>query len=258
MRDKGPPSNTFHAQDVVILGLGPAGRAAASACAAQGLAVTAVDPHPWAPWRATYGAWTDELPEGAPCAATVGSPAAWTSHRQVITRAYSMLDTQALQHSLDLSAVEVLADTATADGQCLADGAPLRARITTTGAADRRNHRRGWDGSRRAASHLVAPGPRGARTPASRTTEHLRIKPSRGSRLLRGLLRAAGCAATVLPVRPRGPHGHSHGDGDGTAPAADGHPAPRHEGGVTRLTSPLCESGFRTMGPARQWSPLRR
>ncbi len=91
--------------------------------------MTAVDPHPWAPWRATYGAWTDELPEGAPCAATVGSPAAWTSHRQVITRAYSMLDTQALQHSLDLSAVEVLADTATADGQCLADGAPLRARI---------------------------------------------------------------------------------------------------------------------------------
>jgi lycopene beta-cyclase len=129
VRDKGSLAHPFRAQ-VVVLGLGPAGRAIASACAAGGLAVTAVDPHPWAPWRATYGAWSDELSAGVPGAARISQPGAWTTHQHHLARSYSVLDTLGLQRSLDLSAVEVLGGTATADGRCLTDGTPLRARIT--------------------------------------------------------------------------------------------------------------------------------
>ncbi len=133
MSDKGPPSNPFHAQAVGILGLGPAGRAIASACAAVGLAVTAVDPHPWAPWRATYGGWVDELPDAAPRAATVARPTAWTSERQEIPRAYSVLDTVALQQSLDLSGVRVV--TGTANGTVDGDLAGARIIIDARGAS---------------------------------------------------------------------------------------------------------------------------
>jgi len=130
VRDKGPPGSPFHAQDVVVLGLGPAGRAVASACAAHGLAVTAVDPHPWAPWRATYGAWSDELSGATPRAATVDLAVVWTPHRQPIRRHYSVLDSAALQTSFDLSEVQVLVGTASADGRGLSDGSPPHARIT--------------------------------------------------------------------------------------------------------------------------------
>lgn len=114
--------------DVGVLGFGPAGRALASACASAGLAVTAVDPHPWAPWRATYGAWADELPDAVPRAATVSQPTAWTTGRHEIRRPYTVLDTKALQQSMDLSGVHVLTGTADADGTVA--GEPLRARIT--------------------------------------------------------------------------------------------------------------------------------
>lgn len=48
--------------DVVVVGAGPAGRAAAAACAATGLRTTLVDPAPGRPWSPTYGAWLDEVP----------------------------------------------------------------------------------------------------------------------------------------------------------------------------------------------------
>lgn len=115
------------AQDVVVLGLGPAGRALAAACAAQGLAVTAVDPHPWVPWHATFGAWTDELPADTPCAATTDRVAAWTPARQKISRGYSVLDTPALQNSLDLTGVRVL--TGRADAAGVVDGVEPDGRI---------------------------------------------------------------------------------------------------------------------------------
>ena len=49
--------------DVLVLGAGPAGRAAAAACAHAGLRVELVAPDPDAPWPQTYGAWLDELAE---------------------------------------------------------------------------------------------------------------------------------------------------------------------------------------------------
>lgn len=47
--------------DVLVVGAGPAGRAAAAACARAGLDVHLVAPRPDAPWSQTYGAWLDEL-----------------------------------------------------------------------------------------------------------------------------------------------------------------------------------------------------
>lgn len=47
--------------DVVIAGAGPAGRALAVACAERGLSVAVVAPDHEAPWRNTYGIWSDEL-----------------------------------------------------------------------------------------------------------------------------------------------------------------------------------------------------
>jgi lycopene beta-cyclase len=47
--------------DILVLGSGPAGRAAAAACARVGLDVHLLAPHPDAAWPNTYGAWRDEL-----------------------------------------------------------------------------------------------------------------------------------------------------------------------------------------------------
>ncbi|MGZ4541939.1 MAG: lycopene cyclase family protein [Mycobacteriaceae bacterium] len=116
--------------DVAVLGLGPAGRTVAAACAASGLTVTAVDPHPELPWRATYGGWSDEFPAWAPAAATVATPLVWTTHCRHINRAYSVLDTPALQRSLDLSDVNVHVGRASIDGRRLEDGTALRAKVT--------------------------------------------------------------------------------------------------------------------------------
>jgi lycopene beta-cyclase len=47
--------------DVLVAGGGPAGWAAAAACARLGLVTELVDLAPDRPWRATYGSWRDEL-----------------------------------------------------------------------------------------------------------------------------------------------------------------------------------------------------
>ncbi|MGH3770268.1 MAG: lycopene cyclase family protein, partial [Pseudonocardiaceae bacterium] len=48
-----------------MAGGGPAGWAVAAACARLGLDTELVDPAPDRPWRATYGAWREELPADA-------------------------------------------------------------------------------------------------------------------------------------------------------------------------------------------------
>lgn len=47
--------------DVLVVGAGPAGWAAAAACARTGLDVHLLAPQPRARWQQTYGAWRDEL-----------------------------------------------------------------------------------------------------------------------------------------------------------------------------------------------------
>ncbi|RJO68271.1 lycopene cyclase [Nocardia panacis] len=100
---------------VLVVGLGPAGRALAHRCRTRGLAVVAVDPRPDRPWTATYAAWRDELPEwldpGA-VAATVEAPVAWARREFRIDRPYSVLDSGRLRDSLSLAGAEIVADRA--------------------------------------------------------------------------------------------------------------------------------------------------
>ena len=87
--------------DVLVVGGGPAGRALAAECGSRGLATTLVDPAPDAPWRATYGAWLDELPAGLPppAATARGRVIARTAH--ALDRTYAVLDVPALRAHLD-------------------------------------------------------------------------------------------------------------------------------------------------------------
>ncbi|WP_305780472.1 lycopene cyclase family protein [Nocardia nova] len=99
--------------DLIVCGLGPSGRALAHRAAVRGLAVTAIDPHPWRRWPATYGTWADELPDWLPArvvAATIERPLARGIREVEIARTYQVFDTAALQDALDLSGVRVIAD----------------------------------------------------------------------------------------------------------------------------------------------------
>lgn len=122
--------------DVVVLGLGPAGRSTASACAGAGLDVLAVDPSPDRRWTHTYGAWADELAADVPVVARLEHPVAWTTRRHDLARPYVVLNTVAVQEGLDLTGVQVRAGRAVSvelDGgarrvRC-ADGTEIRARL---------------------------------------------------------------------------------------------------------------------------------
>ncbi|GAA5077737.1 lycopene cyclase family protein [Nocardia iowensis] len=119
--------------DVIVCGLGPAGRALAHRCLARGLSVTAVDPVPDRLWSATYAAWGDELPgwlDPAAIAATVEQPMAWGTRAHRIDRRYVVFDTARLQTSLKLAGAEVIADRAvqlTPETVTLASGRTLTA-----------------------------------------------------------------------------------------------------------------------------------
>lgn len=120
--------------DVLVAGLGPAGRAVASRAAHAGLDVIAVDPRPSRKWTATYAAWSDELPPWLPehvIAAKVEAPAVWTSRLHELTRPYRVLDTTRLQKCLDLEGVSVVegrVDAIDAHSAVLSTGERLRAR----------------------------------------------------------------------------------------------------------------------------------
>ncbi|SOC53522.1 lycopene beta-cyclase [Ornithinimicrobium cerasi] len=97
------------AHDVAVVGLGPAGRALASRCAARGLSVLAVDPRPDAVWSPTYGVWEDEL-GGLPSSVVrwrVSDPQIRVHGVHPLRRPYVVLDNVALQAALPLDGVEV-------------------------------------------------------------------------------------------------------------------------------------------------------
>ncbi|CAN5919561.1 lycopene cyclase family protein [soil metagenome] len=91
--------------DVLVVGAGPAGWAAAAACTRAGLDVHLVAPDPHAPWDQTYGAWLDELASAgagevaghqwdAVCVRTVGS------QFRTLGRTYCLIDNDRLRQSL--------------------------------------------------------------------------------------------------------------------------------------------------------------
>lgn len=96
--------------DVAVVGLGPAGRALASRCAAAGLTVLAIDPNPDSSWRQTLSLWVDQVPpwlrEGA-CgvdilASTTPGAALYSPDRAFLSRPYAVLDNAALRRALPL------------------------------------------------------------------------------------------------------------------------------------------------------------
>ncbi|WP_280236674.1 lycopene cyclase family protein [Nocardia cyriacigeorgica] len=119
--------------DVLICGLGPAGRALAHRCLVRGASVTVVDPVPHRAWTATYAVWDDELPEWLDrevAAASVDQPVAWGDREHHIARRYTVLDTERLRESLDITGAEVHTDRAmalTRHTATLASGAVLGA-----------------------------------------------------------------------------------------------------------------------------------
>ncbi|WP_431955513.1 lycopene cyclase family protein [Nocardia lijiangensis] len=119
--------------DVVVCGLGPAGRVLAHRCLIRGMSVVAVDPSPGRRWNATYAGWADELPEWLDptlAAATVARPTAWGARRHELDRPYVVLDTERLRDSLALAGAEIVADRAVRLGRhgvTLASGRVLTA-----------------------------------------------------------------------------------------------------------------------------------
>jgi lycopene beta-cyclase len=89
--------------DVVVVGAGPAGLAAAASCAETGLATVLVAPDPAAVWAPTYGCWLDEL-RSLGFESLVS--ASWPSVRVVghrahqLPRSYALLDKARLQEHL--------------------------------------------------------------------------------------------------------------------------------------------------------------
>ena len=138
--------NDFSA-DVAVVGLGPAGRAVAHRCAEAGLDVLALDPHPSRTGTPTYSAWADELPSWLPdtaIASTARRPAVWTDRHRIIDRTYCVLDTGALQSTLALDGVRVVAGTAvdvTGTRVTTADGTIVDARhvVDARGTLDSRD-----------------------------------------------------------------------------------------------------------------------
>lgn len=119
-----------------MVGGGPAGRALAAECGARGCATVLVDRAPDAPWRATYGAWLDELPPGLPPPASTaaGRVVAGTVHP--LGRTYAVLDVPALRAHLDArlaeGGVRVVAGRVTGragSAVTLADGTRLAADV---------------------------------------------------------------------------------------------------------------------------------
>jgi lycopene beta-cyclase len=142
--------------DVIVVGAGPAGLAAATSCAEVGLATILVAPDPDTPWTQTYGCWVDELRSLALGDLTSMTSMSWSSVRVVghrahhLPRSYALLDNARLQRHLAerlpraggraVAAVAAGAQHFTWGSRLgLDDGSALDARvlIDATGAASR-------------------------------------------------------------------------------------------------------------------------
>jgi lycopene beta-cyclase len=87
--------------EVLVIGAGPAGWAAAHACAMRGLETVLVAPEPHARWPATYGIWGDEtrlLPAGSRWVEASTRVFALTEHQ--LPRRYAVLDNGSVHTAL--------------------------------------------------------------------------------------------------------------------------------------------------------------
>ncbi|MFD1813831.1 lycopene cyclase family protein [Rhodococcus gannanensis] len=145
--------------DLIVVGLGPAGRALTHRAAAAGLDVVAVDPAPDRTWTPTYAAWSDELPawlSTAGVAATITAPRVVAVREHVVDRDYVVFDNPALRSALGTGAARVVTGKARRLGRrevVLDDGTTLRAGRVV----DARGPRPGSGAAEQTAYGLVVP-----------------------------------------------------------------------------------------------------
>ncbi|WP_137872578.1 lycopene cyclase family protein [Rhodococcus sp. Q] len=145
--------------DLVVVGLGPAGRALTHRAHAAGLAVVAVDPAPDRAWTPTYAMWADELPawlDRRVVAADVAGPRVVAVREHVVEREYVVLDNAIFRAALDTGSARVVTGRALhLDGSAvtLGDGTVLRARHLV----DARGLRAGGGAAEQTAYGIVLP-----------------------------------------------------------------------------------------------------
>src|SRR5438876_3466960 len=94
---------------VLVAGAGPAGWAAAAACAGLGLETALVAPDPHARWPATYAIWADQcalLPAGSRWFAAAPARVFAQSER-MLPRGYAVLDNASVQAALSCPNVDI-------------------------------------------------------------------------------------------------------------------------------------------------------
>ena len=97
--------------DLIVVGAGPAGRALTHRAVAAGLRVMLVDPAPEAPWTATIGMFTDDLPawiDAGVIATLAPEPVVYTPERRRLPRPYAVLDSAKLQTALSVSGAHLV------------------------------------------------------------------------------------------------------------------------------------------------------
>lgn len=96
--------------DVIVLGLGPAGRSLVSRLMARGVDVVGIDLHPDRRWRPTYAVWAHEVPDWLPKEAIASTSElrafALTEHR--LPEPFVVFDTPALQRALTVDAARII------------------------------------------------------------------------------------------------------------------------------------------------------
>lgn len=153
---------------MLVVGGGPAGRALAAESARRGLRTTLLDPAPGAPWRATYGAFAEDLPPGLPpgTVAARGQGRVFALTPRWLGWEYAVLDVAALRGHLDgeLARAGVAVRTGRAAAMSrpgtvdLADGARLRARVVVDAGGHRQPLRAGRARARGSAAEQTAYG----------------------------------------------------------------------------------------------------
>ncbi|TXG91123.1 lycopene cyclase [Rhodococcus rhodnii] len=156
--------------DVAVVGLGPAGSALATRCAAHGLSVVGIDRGPDRRWSPTYGVWQRDLPEWLQrdAVATRAHPTVVTTRRVTtgrvtihrrLDRTYAVLDTPRLQSLLRDGSYHIVTGEAASVGRDdveLADGTHVRA----TTVVDARGPEAGRRRAMQTAFGLVVPAAR--------------------------------------------------------------------------------------------------
>lgn len=153
--------STRRTADVLVLGLGPAGRALLSRLVARGVDAVGIDPAPRRPWTATYALWAQELPTWLPSSVVAGTDAvrAFARTEHTIAERYVVLDPAAVHSALspgDDREITGRVVEATSRTVRLADGQELVAEVVV----DARGSRLSPAKAQQTAVGVVLPGHR--------------------------------------------------------------------------------------------------